>query len=69
MNTISSNCYSTFLEQAKKKQQVISIYLQTGVCLKGMVSSFDEASIVLRGNRGDTLVPRNSIASMVDGEE
>ena len=66
MNKASVNLQDTFLNQCRKENVPVTIYLIGGVQLRGMVRGFDTFTILLEGQgRPGQLVYKSAITSIV----
>ncbi len=64
------NLQDIFLNQVRKNQMPVTIYLISGVQLKGMVKGFDSFTILLESpvNKITQIVYKHAIASIVPPE-
>lgn len=66
MNKTQMNLQDLFLNQMRKDNTPVTIYLISGVQLKGMVRGFDAFTVVLESQGKSTqLVYKHAIASVV----
>lgn len=66
MNKTSMNLQDNFLNQARRDNVPVTIYLISGVQLKGIVRGFDAFTVVLESpGKPGQLVYKHSIASVV----
>lgn len=66
MNKTQMNLQDLFLNQVRKDNTPVTIYLVSGVQLKGMVRGFDSFTVVLESQgRSTQLVYKHAIASIV----
>jgi len=66
MNKTQMNLQDTFLNQVRKESIPVTIYLVSGVQLKGMVRGFDSFTVVLETpGKPSQLVYKHAMASVV----
>lgn len=66
MNKSSMNLQDNFLNQARKENIPVTIYLVSGVQLKGIVRGFDAFTVVLESpGKPPQLVYKHAVASVV----
>jgi len=66
MNKTQMNLQDTFLNQVRKENIPVTIYLVSGVQLKGMVRGFDSFTVVLETpGKPSQLVYKHAMASVV----
>jgi len=66
MNRTQMNLQDTFLNQVRKDGIPVTIYLVSGVQLKGMVRGFDSFTVVLETpGKSNQLVYKHAMASVV----
>ncbi|MHB9038285.1 MAG: RNA chaperone Hfq [Armatimonadota bacterium] len=66
MNKTQANLQDTFLNQVRKENIPVTIYLISGVQLKGMVRGFDSFTVVLETpGKPSQLVYKHAMASVV----
>lgn len=66
MNKTSMNLQDNFLNQARKEGVPVTIYLVSGVQLKGIVRGFDAFTVVLESpGKPPQLVYKHAVASVV----
>ena len=66
MNRTQMNLQDTFLNQVRKDSIPVTIYLVSGVQLKGIVRGFDSFTIILETpGKSSQLVYKHSMASVV----
>jgi host factor-I protein len=54
-----------FLNVCRREKQQVTVFLMNGVKLQGVVSGFDEQSLLLRRSTQTQLVYKHSIATIV----
>lgn len=59
------NMQDIFLNSCRKDKKAVTVYLVNGVKLQGVISGFDNFSVVLRRNQMAQLVYKHSIATVV----
>ena len=59
------NVQDTFLNRLRKDRIRINIYLSKGTKLEGRISFFDTFTILLESNKGQTLIYKSEISSIV----
>ena len=64
MNKISINLQDVFLNQIRKEQVCVIIYLTNGFQLKGMVKGFDNFTVVLDTDGKQQLVYKHAISTL-----
>jgi len=66
MNKTQMNLQDLFLNQVRKENTPVTIYLTGGVQLKGMVKGFDSFTVVLESQgKPPQLIYKHAIASVV----
>lgn len=66
MNKAQMNLQDTFLNQCRKENIPVTIYLVSGVQLKGLVRGFDSFTVVLETpGKPSQLVYKHAMASVV----
>lgn len=60
------NVQSEYLQTLTREHQQVSIYLMSGIKLSGVIGSYDQYCLVLRGEV-DQLVYKHAIATIVPG--
>ncbi|MEI6915567.1 MAG: RNA chaperone Hfq [Armatimonadota bacterium] len=69
MNKGQTNLQDVFLNQIRKENVPVTIYLITGVQLKGFVKGFDSFTLVLDSpGKPSQLVYKHALASVVPGK-
>lgn len=63
MNTI--NLQDAFLNNVRKEKIKITIYLTSGYKLSGVVKGFDNYAVFLESDKGQQLVYKHAISSIV----
>src|SRR5260370_41125795 len=58
------NIQDTFLNNARKERNSITIYLMSGVKLTGRIRSFDKYSVVLETNNQEQLIFKHAISTV-----
>lgn len=58
------NLQDTFLNDARKENAQVSIYLMSGVQLKGRVKSFDSFTVLLVSENGAQLIYKHAISTI-----
>lgn len=58
------NLQDTFLNEARKDNAEVSIYLMNGVQLKGRVKSFDSFTVLLAGENRSQLIYKHAISTI-----
>lgn len=61
----SQNMQDVFLNSCRKERKPVTVYLVNGVKLQGIITGFDNFSVVLRRNQHSQLVYKHSIATVV----
>ena len=61
----SQNMQDVFLNSCRKDKRPVTVYLVNGVKLQGIISGFDNFSVVLKRNQLAQLVYKHSIATVV----
>lgn len=64
MTDTKINLQESYLEQAKKEQAMLSIYLVNGVQLKGQVKAYDSFTVLLVNNGHEQLVYKHAISTV-----
>jgi host factor-I protein len=59
------NVQDTFLNRLRKDRIRVNIYLLKGTKLEGKISFFDTFTILLESNKGQTLIYKSEISSIV----
>ncbi|GAB6075430.1 RNA chaperone Hfq [Desulfurobacterium crinifex] len=59
------NVQDTFLNRLRKDRIRVNIYLLKGTKLEGRISFFDTFTILLESNKGQTLIYKSEISSIV----
>jgi host factor-I protein len=59
------NIQDTFLNRLRKEGIRVNIYLTKGTKLEGKINFFDTFTILLESNKGQTLIYKSEIASIV----
>lgn len=59
------NMQDVFLNNCRKEKKPVTVYLVNGVKLQGIITGFDNFSLVLRRNQHAQLVYKHSIATVV----
>ncbi len=59
------NMQDVFLNTCRKEKKPVTVYLVNGVKLQGVITGFDNFSLVLRRNQHSQLVYKHSIATVV----
>ena len=59
------NLQDLFLNEARKAKVLVSVFLSNGFQLRGIVAGFDNYTIILESEGKQSLVYKNSIASIV----
>jgi host factor-I protein len=65
MHDKPNSLQDTFLNACRKEKQQITIYLNSGVKLQGVVTGFDNFSVLLRRGPQIQLVYKHGIATIV----
>jgi host factor-I protein len=66
MNKAQMNLQDTFLNQVRKENTPVTIYLVSGVQLKGLVRGFDSFTVILETpGKPSQLVYKHAMASVV----
>ncbi len=69
MNKGQTNLQDIFLNQVRKENVPVTIYLITGVQLKGFVKGFDSFTLVLDSpGKPSQLIYKHALASVVPGK-
>jgi host factor-I protein len=61
---VVQNIQDTFLNNARKERNSITIYLMSGVKLTGRIRSFDKYSVVLETNNQEQLIFKHAISTV-----
>ena len=61
----TQNMQDVFLNTCRKDKKPVTVYLVNGVKLQGVISGFDNFSVVLKRNQMAQLVYKHSIATVV----
>lgn len=61
----AQNMQDVFLNTCRKDKKPVTVYLVNGVKLQGVISGFDNFSVVLKRNQMAQLVYKHSIATVV----
>ena len=61
----AQNIQDTFLNNARKERNSITIYLMSGVKLTGRIRSFDKYSVVLETSNQEQLIFKHAISTVV----
>ena len=59
------NVQDTFLNRLRKEKIQVSIFLAKGTKLEGRIRFFDSFTILLESNKGQTLIYKSEISSIV----
>ena len=59
------NVQDTFLNKLRKDKIQVSIYLAKGTKLEGIIRFFDSFTILLESSKGQTLIYKSEITSIV----
>ncbi|MBY0354720.1 MAG: RNA chaperone Hfq [Rickettsiales bacterium] len=59
------NMQDVFLNNCRKDKKAVTVYLVNGVKLQGVISGFDNFSVVLKRNQMAQLIYKHSIATVV----
>jgi len=59
------NVQDTFLNRLRKERIQVNIYLTKGTKLEGRIRFFDTFTILLESNKGQTLIYKSEISSIV----
>ena len=65
MEKLAQNIQEAFLNNARKDQTFLTIYLMSGVKLSGRIKSFDKYSVVLETNNQEQLIFKHAISTVV----
>ncbi len=65
MDDKGQNMQDVFLNNCRKDKKPVTVYLVNGVKLQGVISGFDNFSVVLKRNQMAQLVYKHSIATVV----
>ena len=65
MDKPAQNIQDSFLNNARKEKNVITIYLLSGVKLSGRIKSFDKYSLVLETNNQEQLIFKHAVSTVV----
>lgn len=58
------NLQETYLNEARKKNQQVSIYLVNGVQLRGQVKAFDNFTVLLENDGRTQLIYKHAISTI-----
>ena len=64
----SQNLQETFLNALRREKIPVTIFLMNGVKLQGMVTSFDNFSLLLRRDATSQLVYKHAIATIMPSQ-
>ena len=64
MNIIQSEVQHNFLSRLQKSNQSISIFLKSGIQLRGNIASFDDFIIILSKDNTDQMVYKHAISTI-----
>ncbi len=64
----SQNLQETFLNVLRREKIPVTIFLMNGVKLQGMVTSFDNFSLLLRRDATSQLVYKHAIATIMPSQ-
>ncbi len=67
-NERSQNLQETFLNALRREKIPVTIFLMNGVKLQGMVTSFDNFSLLLRRDATSQLVYKHAIATIMPSQ-
>ena len=59
------NLQDTFLNRLRKEKVRVAVYLAKGTKLEGIISFFDTFTILLESNKGQTLIYKSEISTIV----
>ncbi len=59
------NLQDTFLNKLRKEKIKVSVYLAKGTKLEGIIRFFDTFTILLESNKGQTLIYKSEISTIV----
>jgi host factor-I protein len=59
------NLQDTFLNRIRKEKIRVSVYLTKGTKLEGIISFFDTFTILIESKKGQTLVYKREISTIV----
>ena len=65
MDKPAQNIQDSFLNNARKEKNVITIYLLSGVKLSGRIKSFDKYALVLETNNQEQLIFKHAVSTVV----
>jgi host factor-I protein len=65
MSEKPNSLQDTFLNACRKEKQQVTVYLNNGVKLQGIVSGFDNFSLILRRGAQTQLVYKHGIGTIV----
>lgn len=60
-----SRVWGSFIEDIRKENLSVVIFLINGVKLQGVISDFDEGSVILRRDQSSQLICRAAISTIV----
>ena len=63
-----SNLQDTFLNHLRRNKVLVTVFLVNGVKLQGMVSWFDQYSVLLRRGANVQLVYKHAVSTIMPGE-
>ena len=61
---VAQNIQDTFLNNARKERNSLTIYLMSGVKLTGRIKSFDKYSVVLETSNQEQLIFKHAISTV-----
>lgn len=65
MNDKAPNMQDSFLNSARKQHTPVTVFLVNGVKLQGVITSFDNFSIILRRGSHMQLIYKHAVATVV----
>ena len=68
MSAHSIELQNSFLGTLKKAETPVTVFLVNGVKLQGIISSFDDDSILLRRDAHSQLVYKNAISTVMPAQ-
>lgn len=62
---MSNDAQSKFLEEIKQKEVSVTIFLVNGIKLQGLITFFDDSSILLRRDGHTQLIYKHAISTIM----
>lgn len=68
MTNSSQNLQDLFLNQARKQKSQVTVYLVNGIKLQGIVTSFDNFTILLKREGQVQLIYKHAVSTILPGD-